>query len=360
MAIDHCDNWSIYGGPGYENNLLNGVYASRGGFGISTFATDPDGISPGYVLHYDGGANNGYNENLRYIYSASSHVAGKAMRQWLSVVPGISAAYPYLASFRDSGNNVIAEVGINTVGGLVFYNRVAGTSQATTGPVITATAWWHIECKIDTTANTFEIRVEGRSVLLATGQNFGGALIAQEAFATQNGAGSYWGGNAYAKDLVYWNGLGTQNIDFLGSVIVTSLLPDADINFTWTPTPGATPGYQILAHSPPQDGVSYLDAPHPSPAPYVCSMPNLSGDITSIKAVMSMVRAAKTDGGDGSLQVGVISTAVAPSATGLGANRPITTAQTYWRDMFEVDPKTGVAWLPSAVSAINLQLNRTT
>jgi hypothetical protein len=89
-------------------------------------------------------------------------------------------------------------------------------------------------------------------------------------------------------------------------------------------------------------------------------MTSLTGDITSIKCVMTMVRAAKTDGGDGSLQNGLISHPSAGPVTGLGQDRPITTAQTYWRDVFELDPKTAAPWLPSSVNQAHLQINRTT
>lgn len=356
MSIDHCDNFSIYGGnPGY---MTNGVYAD---LGESTQLTvDPDGISPGTVLHYDGGVRNGFNNNLRYIYSQSQNIAGKVLRQWLSNIPGASDVFPIFCSWRDVANFNILDISTNPVGGFLVRNYVAAENYSTVGPVITANAWWHIEVKINISAGSLEIRVEGRTVLMVTGKNFGILPVAQEAFATQNNNRT-WGGAAYAKDLVYWDGSGTQNINFLGSVIVESIIPNADVALNWTPTPAIT-GSAILATAPPQDGVRYIDAPHiPAPAgPFKCSMTSLTGDITSIKCVMTMVRAAKTDGGDGSLQNGLISSPGAGPVTTLGADRPITTGQTYWRDVFEIDPKTAAPWLPSSVNTCNLQINRTT
>jgi hypothetical protein len=70
---------------------------------------------------------------------------------------------------------------------------------------------------------------------------------------------------------------------------------------------------------------------------------------------MPIHRSRKTDGGTGNIQLGVISGA----ATGLGVDRPITTAYTYWWDVFDSDPNIAAAWTKAAVNAMNLQLNRT-
>jgi hypothetical protein len=70
---------------------------------------------------------------------------------------------------------------------------------------------------------------------------------------------------------------------------------------------------------------------------------------------MPIHRSRKTDAGDGNIQVGAISGA----STGLGADRPITTAYTYWWDIFDTDPATAAAWSRTSVNAMNLQLNRT-
>jgi hypothetical protein len=42
-----------------------------------------------------------------------------------------------------------------------------------------------------------------------------------------------------------------------------------------------------------------------------------------------------------------------------GSNRPITTAFTYYEDVFETDPNTGNAWTPASADAAQLKLNRT-
>ncbi len=70
---------------------------------------------------------------------------------------------------------------------------------------------------------------------------------------------------------------------------------------------------------------------------------------------MTVVRAGKFDGGDGTLQNGLISAATPVN----GSDRPITVSQTYWRDIFEEDPATVAPWLPAAVNLVQMQINRT-
>jgi hypothetical protein len=91
------------------------------------------------------------------------------------------------------------------------------------------------------------------------------------------------------------------------------------------------------------------------PAAYKCSLQDLPATVTSVRGVMPIHRSRKTDGGDGNLQQALISGA----STGLGSNRPITTAYTYWWDIYDADPNGAIAWTRLAVNALNLQLNRT-
>lgn len=91
------------------------------------------------------------------------------------------------------------------------------------------------------------------------------------------------------------------------------------------------------------------------PAAYKCSLSDLPITVTSVRGIMPIHRSRKTDGGDGNIQLGAISGA----STGLGSNRPITTAYTYWWDIFDADPNGAAAWTRIAFNNLNLQLNRT-
>jgi hypothetical protein len=45
--------------------------------------------------------------------------------------------------------------------------------------------------------------------------------------------------------------------------------------------------------------------------------------------------------------------------TDAGADRPMTTAFTYWSDVSEVNPGTGVFWTPTEVDAMDIEFDRT-
>lgn len=351
----HADNFTIYGGD--ESLMLNGIYAENGG---CTLVTDPDGISGGMVLRPGW---NGFNTNTNWRYvlqTGATTKAGVALRWWNSTLPPSNNLKAQVIQFRDGANNVLLALGALSTGQLEVQsldNAGNPTNYDTLVPVITAQGWYHIEILATHTGGMVyhvEVRVEGVNVLTVDTAATRAADIAQiAAYHVQIGGDVQ---ENFIKDLVIYNGSGTENNDFLGSVLVSNLNPLTDVALNWGLTGGAT-GHDILSNIPPNDA-AFIYALHiPPPAgPYVGTLSDLPVDTSSVKGVITFVRAAKSDGGDGSLQVGVISNGV----TGLGSDRPITVAQTYWRDVFELDPDTGAPWLPAAVNATEIQINRTT
>lgn len=346
MALIHADNFDIYG-LGFENpHLLDGIFSENR---HTELRGDPDDFSPGTVLRtYD--LSNEHN-GLRLILPNSRTIVGAAWRWWIKAVPSIAGDVPCV-TWYDPANVAIVSVCINVLGGITIKNGdpTGPINKSTPGPVLSARGWYHIETKIDTANATCEVRVEGVVVLTTA--------IPNGYIGTQN---LKWGvfsaagpmNEAYYKDLVVWDGTGPYNNDFLGSVLVVSLRPVADVALNWTPSTG-TDGFSILDNSPPNDA-QYISAPFPPPAAYVADLTNLPPNVTSVKGVVSIVRATKADGGDASLQISMVS----GNATANGSNRPITITPTYWRDVFEQDPATNAAWTPGALDAVKQKMNRT-
>lgn len=343
----HMDNFQIYGLHG-EAQLTHGIYAES--FGC-TITADPDVNAVGTVLHVDDPAH--FYRGIRWIAQVSDQVMGSTWRWWIDRIPSVAADRPAVTFLNDSSSPVVS-VGINTLGGIDV--REGGVNDpilaSTDGPVVTASGWYAVEVRVNSVVDgSVEVRVEGRTVLLLEHVDINADL--QQVFW------GMWSANGplpdcYYKDITAWNSLGTHNTDFLGSVIVQSLDPVADVSLNWTPSTGAN-GYSILDNRGPNDA-EYIEAPYPPPAAYVCSLSALPVEITSVRGIMTIVRAAKVDGGDGSLQNGVISATVPQN----GADRPITVTQTYWTDVFEEDPATNALWLPAAVNAVHMKINRTT
>lgn len=359
MSILHADNFTIYGtDPG---RMLEGVYAE---VGPVAFENDPDGISTDKVLACMTGGNNTGITDIRYVYqNGGVSSIGTAFRMWMNTLPVDFIATPILAVIRDIGNSTMLYVRVLPTGQIGFFNPNDELVVASDIPVLTAKGWYHIEVRYDITPGApnatiaAEVRIEGRTVLEVAAVPTFSLTTSQMAFRNSNNFGGptvkYW-----LKDLVIWDTLGTENNDFLGSVLVADLSPQADISGGWSFFGGAT-GAGILDNVPPLNNQYIFAEDDPLPAPYVCSLTDLPDEVTSVRAIVSYVRAAKSDGGDGGLQVAVISSPDDGPATALGQDRPITVAQTYWRDVFEIDPKTGQRWIPSAVNDAHLQINRT-
>lgn len=345
MALVHADNFSRYGSN--TALMVNGVYQTSDN---NALVADPDGISSGFVIRQNSFA--AAQGELRYVLPSLSNTTGVAIRVWMNRLPVATNDRPSIVDFRNAANGTMEALVVETTGRLSF----AGLTTA--NPVITANGWYHIEISYTTNGvGAFELRVEGVAVLSSADLLYSGHS------QTYQLGQHYFGNNfsttvIYYKDYVVWNETGTYNNNFLGSVLVAGLSVTSDAALNWTPSSGAT-GYEILDNVPPVD-TTYISAGDPPPSPYVGGLSNLPADVTSVKGLITYVRAAKSDGGDGSLQVGMISDPAGTPSTVLGADRPITVAQTWWMDVFETDPETSAPWLPAAVDLAQIQIDRTT
>jgi len=345
----HADTFSRYGAGPDVSYMLNGLWAE---VGRADIVNDPDGVSTGKAIVFGGNLNSsGY---ARFVLPNLNATSGISCRLWvdaLSSAPGDNSAIPMIW-WNDAGTR-LAEVRFTATGRAVLY--YAGVVIATSAnPVITANAWWHLEAKFvfaSGSGATFELRREGVPVLTASG--FTTALYPHSAGFGASRFGTTGGVACYYKDLVIWDGTGSYNKDFMGAVVVYDLLPTADVDIGgWTST--AANGYSVLDNNPPSDS-AYISAAYPVPSPCEFSFSDLPSNITSVKGLITRIRAAKVDGGDGQLQVSVVSDASEQA----GSDRPITVAQTYYQDVFEVDPATSSPWVPLAVADVSIKLDRT-
>lgn len=360
--LDWADTFNRYG----TNTafMLDGLYAAFDtGGGTPTLVADPDTTATGNVFKVP--SSSGFftqASGARMPYLSTAATKGAAVRLYMSQLPYGDDRSPVL-SFRDVSNNTLVCLRVLSTGALQVWKgadsgtRGSGTLLGTsTLPAVTAHAWAHIEMKVksDAATGTVEVRVNGRVVagLNLTGQNTGGATIAQLFFGANNYANATDADSYYWKDLVMWDITGTENNDFLGTILVLDSDPNGDSSFTWTASTG-TNGWSILDNNPPLDDAAYISAATPLLSRF--NLTDLPADVTSVRGGILVARARKIDGGDGNLQMGIVSGA----SVGLGTDRPITTAYTYWRDVFEVDPATGTAFTPSGFNAALFQLART-
>ena len=356
MATNWMDNFNIYGTDANRvARMLNGVYAEAT---VVDLLVDPDPTAGGGRVAFLGG---NANSVLRKVLPTARTTIGVANRVWLSAIPAASNKGHVLVALRDVNNVQHGFLTVDASGNLLYYRSDSGGDVllgSTATPVIIANAWKHIETKVvlDAAAGTVEVRVEGVTVLTVaatrTTTNTAGAVASCMSVALRNT--DYLGPLQYHKDLIIWDNTTGFNNDFMGLCQVLEIIPNADVSLNWAPSAGLT-GFNLINEITPDDDASYISAPTPAPAPYVCSLSDLPVSVTSVRSVMPIHRSRKTDSGTGNIQIGAISGAT----TGLGTDRPITTAYTYWWDIFDADPNIAAAWTRLSVNAMNLQINRT-
>lgn len=332
--------------------MTNGIWAQTTGVSL---VDDPDPTITGNVLLFSNG-------QARYVLPSAQNTVGLGCRLWMDDLPVTDANRPAILQYRDVSNNLTLSIRVSTTGSLQVYRDVDYTTGvgtligATTGPVLTANAWRHIEAKVlwSTTVGTVTIRVEGVEVLALTGVNTGAANYAQVSFGVNYSliAVSY---DAYFKDVTVWDGSGSENNDFLGPCGVYRLTPNADVSSGWSRTSGST-DYGLVDEAPPNDAGYIYAGESPIPAPSIMEFTSLPADIVGVRFLQSAARLQKSDGGDGSEQ-----TSLSPNGTDWddGTDNAISTAFSYYLDVSEVSPDTAAPWTPTEVNAVQGKLNRT-
>lgn len=334
----------------YGNNiglLLNGLYADVQG----ALVDDPDPSVGAAGKVYQIGA--GHNTYLRRVFGATVATAFFGFRIWLSALPGSIGAAPYF-DITDTLNDIHCTLRVNPDGSLtVFKDNTRSTVLASTpGPVIVANAWQHIAWKYHNNASgNTSIQVEGTEVLNFDANTTTGSTGMAQIRLNSNGAPA----NLYLKDICMWDGTGTDDNDFLGPCGIFWLPVNRLVSSGWTNVGGATP-QAILSNVPPDD-TKYIQAEQDPaiPAPCIVGCAALPDDIVAVRAVLPIMRARKSDGGEGKVQMSLIS----DGDVDLGVDRAISTAFTYWGDVSTYDPSTLALWTPGGVDNLQFQIDRT-
>lgn len=139
--------------------------------------------------------------------------------------------------FRSSVNANICYLTVRPDGALEARNSADTIIGVTTGPVINAGSWQHIEMKafVDTAGatGTLEVRVDEVVVLDLSNLTLGAALFS--IFAVNQGGGISDPNRTYWDDIVVRDDAGAFNNDFEGDVKVATLQPVANgANQGWT------------------------------------------------------------------------------------------------------------------------------
>jgi len=353
MSIQWMDNFGSYGTGGQGSSAIarlkdGTVYTSTS---IATsLGINPDGLGGDTVL----------NVGITTLSLPSlAKIAGVAARYWLPAMPVSDDWRPSLCEFRRPDGTRMYRLMVEPNGALSVYygttqNQPVSSALATTGiPAIFTNSWVHFEFKVNTTTGDFEVRREG-SVLLSGTHGTPPNIDIGIVYFKQDGATDSLGTPYRIKDFILWDTTGSNNNDFVGPCAVFRLPVDSDVSSGWTRSSGST-DWELLDEVPPNDS-DYISAEDdPLPAPSIMGFANLPDYIVGVRALQTMVRAWKTDGGDANLQVSLIS----EGDEDAGANRNVSTTPTYWWDISELSPDTAAPWNPIEVNNATIKIDRT-
>lgn len=282
----------------------------------------------------------------------ASSTATRAFSNTQTVIVGAAvqlSAYPALSAvlwvLQDSGTTQV-KLHIDASGVLRVY-RGSGTTNllgSSAAGAVPLGAWVSLEfkAKIDPTAGTIDVRVNGVSVLTLTAQNTRATANAYANALNINGVSTY----TDLDDLYLCDGTGTKNNDFLGDCRIDALYPNADGTYSqFTPNSG-TVHYSRVNEATPDtttynDGgtVGFRDSYGFSDLVHLVSQ--------TVYGVQANAAIQKDD--TGTRSAAVFARSGTTNADGTGS--ALSTSQVYLSQVYENDPNGTVAWTESTVNA---------
>lgn len=298
---------------------------------------------------------------VRRVFGTPETSAGVAMAIYLPQLPGFNGGMTPI-EFRDGANNCQARVCVESTGALAVYLGPWSSgvhAVATSTGLIRANGWNHLEAWIgvDDSAGWVEVRLNGVTLLNATAINTDGSGAGEVSqYATLNQFNRLSDGPWYIDDVVGIDDQGINNNSFIGDKKVFTDFPHADTaDVDWTPSSGST-RYQMVDEAAPDDDATY-DSASASDEVMGLAYPNVDGSVVTVAGVIFLHRSRKTDAGTCTLK----QTAVSGTGSGEddGAENAVTEAYSYYEDVFETDPSTGLAFDPTGVNGLTQLLTRT-
>ena len=352
MSIQWMDDFKGYT---TSANMLNGSpWAVLEGAVIAA-DPDPSAESASRVLKAKSGSS-GPEQTTRLALPTPATKAGVTFRLWLDTLPTGNSTGSGIV-LLDGANNALYCLHVNPNGSLSLFRGRHTTLLATTAtPVFSAGSFAHLEILVDLTTGSLAVWKEGTALtdLTITDATPPTGPIGMVGFFANRAAGSNGGNLPNIKDLYIYDGNGSQNNSQAGVLSIFRLSPSSDVSNGWTVTGGAT-ATSVLDKPSAVNDATFISAPDTLPADAVLNLDDLPDDVIGVRGLMTLARMRKSDSGDATVQVALISNGDVDT----GADRAISTTFSYYWDVSELDPDTGAAWSPIAVNQATVSIERT-
>ena len=292
---------------------------------------------------------------VRLALAATETVIGFGLA--VRLTDGLPSGFLYLAGLQSPLNASQMNIRVTNLGAIEVV--IGGSTYTSASQPIVSDSWQHIEyfTTIHDTTGSFELRVDGVTVLSQTGINTDPQA--------ESGVGStvigFYGASSVntrffnADDYFLYNGSGTVNNTFLGDSRARLILPDSnETPQDWSVT-GAASAYEAIDEVPPDDDTSYIAASTPNDESQF-GLEDVPVDVVTLYGVMTFSRMKKTDAGSTTAQVSMVSGASEDD----GTDHSIAESYTYYKDVFETDPNTGSLWTRAGFNAAEIKVTKTT
>ncbi len=316
-----------------------------------------------YGGKYVGYKNNGGNGALRIqrTLTTARQTVGIGFRFYATAIPS-PAGRNEIFSWTDSGTVQLTLCLLGT-GALSLYrgNGSTGTLLGTSGTTpIVAASWYFIEVfnKIDPSTGTYDVRVNGVSVLSGTGAD-------TRSTANSSANGFNFGRNMHADlgnlanlvefrfdDFYAIDDQGSVNNAVLGDCRTEMLVPTANVSAGFTPSAGSN--FQCVDEIPLSATADYNAASAAAEDRF--STGGMASTPSSVKAISLVQFSLKTDAGTNTTRNRLTSS----GTTGNGTTTAVPTSIGAIRDVFELNPNGNVAWDATTANAAQPGYERVT
>lgn len=377
------DGFDHYGtGTSGLTHMLDGSYGQADGDGSNlTPTTTPTPATGEYSLKVFASTGVLAWTGVRKVLPTAIDKIGMTCRLYIPQLPTYSYAngFCHLLSATQLGNSQLSFF-VNINGGISIVqgrnqvgnngSTVGGTLLGTTDPVLTTNAWNHVEIQayIHASAGWVRIAVNGIHKLELTGLNTQydsgkiGSVGQNLSYLAADNAGFYM------DDYILYDFTGTAAVDtdfcptvdgggkatnYIGELQVWPLFPNGDTASAAFLKSTGVVGYSLINEHIPNDANYIYSTAAADLSEF--DLDDLPPEITYIRGLSIHARMSKADAGAAMVKVGMKSAAATVDA----AERPVTVAPTYWRDMSNIDPNSSARWTRTSLNAGKFRITRT-